>query len=229
MCGRYSLTKESEEVAKLFDLPEDPRLAPRYNIAPAQPVGAVIEDAELGQCQWRLLHWGLIPGWAKDTTIGNRMINARSETAAGKPAFRSAMKYRRCLLAADGFYEWKKAGQGKQPYYIRMADEGLFALAGLWEHWQGEHGEEIESCAILTTEPNALMREIHNRMPVILEPDDHAAWLDPQMQDASAVQHLLRPLHAERMVAQPIGKYVNNPRNEGPRCIKADEPEGLFE
>ena len=161
-------------------------------------------------------------------SIGQRLINARSETAARKPSFRSAIRYRRCLVPADGFYEWKKQGGGKQPHHITLADNSLFAFAGLWEHWQSGGGEEIESCTILTTTPNELMRTIHNRMPVMLAPEDHAGWLDPNKQDASEVVELLRPFPAELMMARPVGTYVNNPRNEGPRCLET-RPDSLFD
>ena len=228
MCGRYSLTREGEEIATLFRLDVPPGIAPRYNIAPAQPLGAVIQNRDTGRIEWRHLHWGLIPTWAKDPSIGQRLINARSETAARKPSFRSAIRYRRCLVPADGFYEWKKQGGGKQPHHITLADNSLFAFAGLWEHWQSGGGEEIESCTILTTTPNELMRTIHNRMPVMLAPEDHAGWLDPNKQDASEVVELLRPFPAELMMARPVGTYVNNPRNEGPRCLET-RPDSLFD
>ena len=224
MCGRYSLTRESVKVQTLFGVDNVTQLAPRYNIAPTQPVGAVIENRDTRQRQWRHLHWGLVPSWAKDAKIGSRMINARSETVTQKPAYRAAIKYRRCLIPADGFYEWQRDGRRKQPYYITLADESLFAFAGLWEHWQSEHGDDLESCAILTTEPNDMMRPIHDRMPVIIEPDNYASWLDTKVQDPTKVTSLLRPLPAELMLARPVSAYVNNPRNDGPECITAAVP-----
>ena len=230
MCGRYSLTKEGEEVARLFELLQPPPLAPRYNIAPSQPVVAVLHDADRDVRHWRHMHWGLVPHWSKDPAIGQRLINARSETAAQKPSFRSAMRYRRCLLPADGFYEWQRTGgPRRRPHHVTPADGGLFALAGLWEHWQGPNGEEIDSCAILTTVPNELMRPLHDRMPVIVPAADHRRWLDPGCQDAAAVAPLLAPLPAELMVVRPVGTYVNNPRNDGPRCIDPEPERDLLE
>lgn len=228
MCGRYSLTKEAEHVARVFELGLVPTLAPRFNIAPTQSVGAVIQDRRTGQRQWRHLRWGLIPSWAKDPSIGGRMINARCESLVTKPAFRSALRHRRCLIPADGFYEWRKTGLDKQPYHITMADARIFAFAGLWEHWQDRAGEALESCTIVTTQSNDLMQSIHDRMPVILQSPDYARWLDPQLQDAQAVVPLMRPLHAEFMVAERVGPYVNSPRHEGPRCIDRVPPSELF-
>ena len=157
------------------------------------------------------------------------MINARSETVAQKPAYRGPIKYRRCLIAADGFYEWKKVDQKKQPYYITMADGELFAFAGLWEHWQDEASSEIESCTILTTRPNEMMATIHDRMPVILAPEHYATWLDTSVQDAAAVTGLLGPYPPELMTAQPVSRFVNKPGNEGPGCVARAESELLFE
>jgi putative SOS response-associated peptidase YedK len=165
-------------------------------------------------------HWGLIPRWAKDPTIGSRMINARSETAAEKPSFRTAFKYRRCLVPSDGFYEWQKVNGSKQPLRIQMAGGGLFAIAGLWEHWQSPDGSEIESCTLLTTEPNDLLQPVHNRMPVILAQEDFDLWLDPGAQHPGEVQPLLRPYPADQMSFYPVSTHVNNPRNEDPQCIE---------
>ena len=231
MCGRYTLTTSAAELAKHFWLEREPRLGARYNIAPSQPVCTVMEDRDQGgppQC--RLMHWGLVPHWAKDTAIANRLINARSETAAAKPAFRAAMRYRRCLIPANGFYEWQRTGTRKQPHLIAMADRSLFAMAGLWEHWQSENGDELESCVVLTTEPNELMAPIHNRMPVILARDDYRAWLDPTQTDASQVLPLLRPAPAETMAAIKVGTVVNNPRNDTPACAEPVVSDGgLFD
>lgn len=220
MCGRFSLIAPGEAVAEFFDLPETPFLAPRYNIAPTQPVAAVRVNRDTKQRELVHFHWGLIPSWSKDPTIGSRMINARSETAAEKPSFRAAIKYRRCLVPADGFYEWQKQNGSKQPMRIGMADGGLFAIAGLWEHWQSPDGSEIESCTLLTTEPNELLRPVHNRMPVILAPEDFELWLDPAAQHAGEVQHLLGPFPAGAMDFYPVSTHVNNPANEDPRCIE---------
>ena len=166
-----------------------------------------------------MLRWGLIPFWAKDSKIGTRMINARSETVAEKPAFRAAFRQRRCLVLADGFYEWQRLERGKQPFYIRQRDEGPFAIAGLWEYWEGPEGG-IESCTLLTTQPNDLVRPLHNRMPVILHPDDYDLWLDRSVQEPALLQPLLRPYSPEDMMAYPISTWINKPENDGPRCIE---------
>jgi len=211
-------------VAEEFSVFEVPPFAARFNIAPTQPVPVIrmASHADLPKREFALVRWGLIPSWAKDAAIGNRMINARSETVATKPAFRAAFRRRRCLVAADGFYEWQRTGKRKQPYLIRVGDDRPFAMAGLWESWEGAGHEVIESCTILTTEPNELMRPIHDRMPVILPPDAHQQWLDPAVEGVGRLAPLLRPYPADAMTASSIGTYVNRPTNEGPQCI---EPE----
>lgn len=219
MCGRFTLISPGEVLAEFFELVDTPDIEPRYNIAPTQAVGVVRRDRDIRR--FDLMHWGLIPSWAKDPTIGSRMINARSETAATKPSFRSAVKYRRCLLPTDGFYEWKAiAGQKrKQPYYIRMADDRPFAFAGLWEHWEGLDGAAIDSCTILTTEPNEMMADIHDRMPVILDPKDFAQWLDPEVKTADVLHPPLRSYPAGGMTAYPVSTMVNRPSNDSAGCI----------
>jgi putative SOS response-associated peptidase YedK len=217
MCGRFALFASGDEIAQLCGLAEAPDLAPRYNVAPTQPVAAVrLDDARRALV---MLRWALIPAWASDPAIGHSLINVRAETVGEKPAFRAAFKVRRCLIPASGFYEWQATGaKHKQPYHIRMRDGRPFAFAGLWERWQGGDGEPVETCAILTTEANAMVRPVHERMPVILGPGDFAAWLDPR----TAAEHLhalLRPYPAEAMEAVPVGRYVSNPRNEGPQCL----------
>ncbi|MCC7353120.1 MAG: SOS response-associated peptidase, partial [Anaerolineae bacterium] len=158
--------------------------------------------------------------WAKDPTIGSRMINARSETVAEKPSFRSAFKSRRCLVPADGFYEWQRQERGKQPFFIRMSEGTPFAIAGLWEHWQGPEGEVIESCTLLTTEANEMMRPLHDRMPVILDPKDYDLWLDPGVQKREILLPLFRPYASEAMIAYPVRPVVNSPANDSPLCIE---------
>lgn len=217
MCGRYTLTSGGEAVAQQFQLAETPQLAPRYNIAPTQPVAVVRGPA--GGRELALLRWGLIPSWAKDLSVGARMINARAETAADKPAFRSAMRQRRCLILADGFYEWQALPGGKQPFYFQLAERGPFALAGLWEQWRGPDGAPVQSCTILTTEANDLLRPLHDRMPVILRPADYHTWLDPKLQDPGALQALLAAYPAELMTARPVSKAVNKVGNDGPELI----------
>jgi putative SOS response-associated peptidase YedK len=178
MCGRYTLAESPRKLAKRFDVPETPDLpfdGQRYNIAPTQQVPIVRQKDK--KLEMVLAKWGLIPSWAKDMKIGNQLINARADTVATKPSFRSAFKSRRCLIPADGFYEWRKTEDGKQPFHIRMKDKEPFAFAGLWERWRPEEGEPVESCTIITTDANELMGPIHNRMPVILAPEDYATWL----------------------------------------------------
>lgn len=218
MCGRFTLRTSPEQIAIQFELPDVPSLAPRYNIAPTQPVAAVRMNADKGQRELTFFNWGLIPFWADDPSIGSRMINARAETAPDKPSFRAAFKYRRCIIPTDGFYEWQKRNGSKQPHLIGLPEAALFGFAGLWEHWERD-GSVVESCTILTTEPNDLLKPIHNRMPVILHPDDYEEWLDPTLQKADPLRHLLRPFPAEQMMAYPVDTVVNNPRNEDPACV----------
>ncbi len=217
MCGRFTLAVPGEQVAAQFQLAAPPELAARYNIAPTQQVAAV-RAAEGGR-ELALFRWGLVPSWAKDPSVGARMINARSETAAEKPAFRTALRQRRCLIPADGFYEWQAAAGGKQPFHIRCADGGLMAFAGLYEHWKTPEGGWLHSCTILTTEANALMRPLHERMPVILAPEHYALWLDPGLRDAGPLQQLLAPYPAEQLVATPVSKAVNRVANDGPELL----------
>jgi putative SOS response-associated peptidase YedK len=169
------------------------------------------------------LRWGLIPSWADDQAVGNRMINAREESVASKPAFREAFKYRRCLVPAGGFYEWTTEGGKKQPVYIRRKNGQPFAFAGLWEEWERE-GEVIESCAIITTDANELMASFHDRIPVILQPKDYDLWLDPDVQDASLLEPLLRPCPSDEMEVYPVSRLVHDHRNEDPDCIQRGKP-----
>lgn len=223
MCGRFTLDTPSEALADLFQVEAAPSMKPRYNIAPTQPVAAVRRSLA-GEREILLMHWGLIPSWAKTPEMGNRLINARSETAAEKPSFREAFKRRRCLVPTDGFYEWQRVDRRKQPYYIRMAGREPFALAGLWERWEGPDGMVIESCAILTTEANALLRPIHNRMPVIIDPGDYQRWLEAEAHETGALAPLMRPYPEGRLSAIPVSPRVNNPKNDDPRCIEPLEP-----
>lgn len=219
MCGRFTLRISPELLAKFFGLPDAPPLEPRYNIAPTQPVAAVRENPHTHQREMTFLNWGLIPFWAKDIRMGARMINARAETVAEKPAYRAAFKYRRCIVPADGFYEWQKQNGHKQPYLIGLEDGGPFGIAGLWEHWEGADGSVIESCTLLTTDANDLLAPLHNRMPVILHPQDYEEWLDVRIQESDPLRHLLQPFPSQEMVAYPVSTHVNNPRNEDPACV----------
>ncbi len=219
MCGRFTQATPGETIAELFELGEVPRLAPRYNIAPTQQIAAVRVGGD-GRRQLAMLHWGLVPSWAKEAAMGARMTNARAERLAEKPAFRGALRSRRCLIAADGFYEWQKLDGRKQPHFIRLRGGRPFGFAGLWERWAPAGAEPLESCTIVTTAPNELLAPLHDRMPVILERGDFASWLDPGVRDAAAVTPLLRPYPAEEMEAYPVGLRVNNPANDDPDCIE---------
>jgi len=217
MCGRYTLRTPTNVLAERFEIEESPSsLIPSYNIAPTQEIAAVVEEDDKRKLE--MFHWGLIPSWAKDPAIGNKMINARAETVHEKPSFRSAFKKRRCLILADGFYEWQKTDSGKQPFYIHMKDGSPFAFAGLWETWK--NGEEIRSCAIITTEANDLMGEIHHRMPVILPPENYDLWLDPDFDEREPLASLLRPYPDEAMEAYSVSRRVNKPSNDEPGCIE---------
>ena len=219
MCGRFTLRTPAQEIAALFQVDQVVDLPLRFNIAPTQSVAVVRCQENTTARELAMLHWGLIPAWAKDAKIGNRMINARSETAATKPSFRSAFRRRRCLIPADGFYEWQQTPDGKQPFYIRLSNDQPFGFAGLWERW--DRGDEpIQSCTILTTEANEKLRPLHDRMPVIVKPEDYARWLDPQCQRAEELMPLLCPYADDALVALPVSRVVNSPRNDRPECIQ---------
>ena len=217
MCGRYSLTSKLDNLQARFDFEaENLAYRPRYNVAPTQEVLAVVND---GQNRAGFLRWGLVPFWAKDTRIGSRMINVRAETVAEKPAFRQALRKRRCLVLADGFYEWKKEGAAKVPMYIASRSGEPFGMAGLWGTWKAPSGEPLHSCTIITTAANSLMEPIHDRMPVILTRETEAAWLDRSIDDPVALTHLLAPYPAPELEAYPVSTLVNSPRNDAPECI----------
>jgi putative SOS response-associated peptidase YedK len=228
MCGRFALISPGDSLQAAFAVEQThldlAQIGPRYNIAPTQPVLAVRLAASGSlatngrQRELTLLRWGLVPSWSQDSKMGARLINARSETVAEKPAFRAAFKRRRCLIPADGFYEWQKTDSGKQPMYIHLRDERPFALAGLWEIWQGADGSELETCTILTTSPNELMEPIHNRMPVILDPADYDEWLHADPKPETGL-HLLRPYPADEMAAYPVSAWVNSPAHDDPDCL----------
>ncbi len=217
MCGRFTLRTSGAALAEQFQLAEVPDLAPHYNIAPTQEV-AVIRATAAGR-KLDFLRWGLIPAWAKDPSIGARMINARAETVAEKPAFRTAFKQRRCLVIADGFYEWQGTGKQKQPFYFQVDGGQAFAFAGLWETWKNPEGQLVETCTVLTTEANELVRPVHERMPVILPADAYAPWLDPQLHDVGALQQLLRAYPPQEMNAYPVGTRVNRVTHDDAACI----------
>jgi putative SOS response-associated peptidase YedK len=217
MCGRYVIKSPSAKLKVKFRLDDVPLFEPRYNVAPTQTVPAVRADDDLRHLT--MLRWGLIPSWAKDAKIGYRLINARSETVATKPSFRSAFKKRRCLIAADGFYEWKKLDKGKQPFFIHLKDDKPLAFAGLREIWHDPDGEEVQSCAIITTDANELMKTIHDRMPDFLPPSACDRWLDPD-EKPETLQGFLCPYKAKDLEAYPVSTYVNSPKNQGPKCLE---------
>ena len=221
MCGRFILTTPIEALAEIFGFSERPNLAPRHNIAPTQLVAAV-RSGEEGARHLAVLHWGLVPFWAKDSSIGARMINARGESVAEKPAFRAAFRHRRCLIPANGFYEWKKAPDGgKQPYLIRRPSGEPFAFAGLWESWEDEEsGEVLESCSIITTDANATLEPIHHRMPVILDETGRAEWLTPGSERGRELQALLKPAPDDLLESYPVSRAVNKVANDSPELLE---------
>ncbi len=230
MCGRYSLSTPADLVAEIFDLEAAPQLAPRYNIAPTQEAPIVRASADGGRVL-RSARWGLVPAWAKEVSIGQRTINARSESVAETRSFRDSFRHRRCLVPADGFYEWQARAGGKQPFHLTLADGSPFAFAGLYDLWRRAEQEWLESFTILTTRPNPLVAPIHDRMPVILPRAAHRLWLDPAVDDPDRLRPLLEPYPAEEMLATAVGRFVNSPHNEGPRCVEqvalAPEPRNL--
>lgn len=223
MCGRFILTADPGMLKETYPwLEVSGEFNPRYNVAPTQPVATVPNN---GQNRLDFFIWGLVPSWAKDFSIGNRLINARAETLAEKPSFRAAYRRRRCLILADGFYEWRRetTSKGKTPFLFRMKGDNPFAFAGLWEVWNSKDGSEIYTCTIITTEANELVGQIHNRMPVILHPDSHALWLDPGEKSPLELNDLLKPFPSDKMRAYPVSKLVNNPKNDELACIQPVE------
>jgi putative SOS response-associated peptidase YedK len=223
MCGRFTLRTPASVIVAQFGLFEVLPFSPRFNIAPSQPVPVVrlrTEAQSPEQRQWVWLRWGLIPRWAKDASIGNQLINARAESVAAKPAYRGAFRRHRCLVVADGFYEWRQSDGQKQPYYICMHDHRPFAFAGLWDHWTDPEQATIESCVILTTQANAIVRPLHDRMPVILAAAEYSRWLDPNVQEAAALTPLLDPYPADEMTAIRVSTRVNSPGHDDPSCVE---------
>jgi len=222
MCARYVRETPAAELAELFGVMAMPTLDPSWNTAPTQQVLAVRSAPEGGAREAVLLRWGLIPSWAKDISVGSQMFNARGETAREKPSFRTAFRRRRCLLPADGFYEWKKGPPPRQPFFFHMKDGKPFAFAGLWERWESPEGTAIESCTMLTTTPNDLVATVHDRMPVILGADRYATWLDPAAADVDALQSLIVPFPADRMDGYPVSRAVGNVRKNEPSLKARD-------
>jgi putative SOS response-associated peptidase YedK len=217
MCGRYAL-KNPEALKAAFELASMPELPPRYNIAPTQDIAIIRADASGRHLS--LAHWGLIPSWAKSADSGYSTINARAETVDTKPSFRAPFKRHRCIIPADGFYEWHEEGGIKIPHHIGRTDGAPFALAGLWDVWKGPKGE-VTSCTIIVTEANAFMKRLHERMPVILAPADYARWLDPDNHDTASLKRLLAPAPEEGFTEWPVSRELNTPRHEGPACAAA--------
>lgn len=219
VCARYTLSRGDQSLAEVFDLADVPHLPPRFNVAPTQTAPVVVEGPP-GVRRIEPMRWGLVPSWADDPSIGNRMINARAETAATKPAFRDALRCRRCLVPADGFFEWVDAGGARQPIHLRRRDRGVFALAGLWDVWR-KGAQPLETFTLLTTSPNDLLRPIHDRMPVVVRPEHFALWLDPGCRDAARLTPLVQPWTAEEWEAVPVSRRVNDPRHDAPDCLDA--------
>lgn len=227
MCGRFTLTAEEEAICDRFNL--DAPIAgyeKRYNIAPSQQVLSIINDGTKNRAGY--LKWGLVPSWSKDATIGHKLINARGETIAEKPSFKQSFRKKRCLIVANGFYEWKRDGKSKIPMYITFKDNRLFTFAGLWETFQSPVGEALHTCTIITTHPNELIQVVHDRMPVILREEEERIWLDRTLQDEFILQKLIKPFSAENMVKYQVRSLVNSPKNEGESLLEKDEPASLF-
>jgi putative SOS response-associated peptidase YedK len=223
MCGRYKLSRRKQIIEEHFgSAPWDDDWNPRYNIAPTQPVPVIRQHPKEPVREVSLMKWGLVPNWAKSPSVAG-MINARSETAATKPAFRDPLKFRRCLIPADGFYEWMRTGTAKQPFCFEVNDGELFAFAGLWDGWKNAEGQWIKTCSILTTVPNAVTATVHDRMPVILHPDSYDLWLDPGMTDVQVIAELLKPYDARPMRCYPVSMRVNSTANDDEECARPVE------
>lgn len=221
MCGRYTLSTPTDLLSELYELESTVAISPRFNIAPTQEAPVLRRDSASGARMLDLLKWGLVPFWAKDPAIGNRMINARSETVAEKPSFRTSFRKKRCLVLADGFYEWQATTAGpKQPFFFHRSDGRPFAMAGLWDRWDKGADDPLETFTILTTEANEVVAPVHKRMPVILEGSSFEEWLDPELEDKGLLSKLLEPAPTSFLEAVPVSTYVNSPGNEGPRCVE---------
>jgi putative SOS response-associated peptidase YedK len=224
VCGRYRLSRRKQIIEEYFgSAPWDDDWNPRYNIAPTQPIPVIRQHPKEPIRQLSLMKWGLIPFWSKVPSIATGTINAKSETAAMKPAFHDPLKLRRCLIPADGFYEWRRAATGKQPYCFEVNEGELFAFAGLWDGWKHASGNWIKTCSILTTTPNAVTSAIHDRMPVILDPDAYDLWLNPAMQDVEPISELLKPYDARLMRCYPVSTRLNHVANDDAECSRPAE------
>jgi putative SOS response-associated peptidase YedK len=230
VCGRYRLSRRKQILEEHFATDsDDADWNPRYNIAPTQFVPVVRQSRRIANRELSLIRWGLVPSWAKDSSKAAAMISARSETAASKLAFSEALKFRRCLIPADGFYEWQKVGKAKQPYCFEVNRGALFSFAGLWDTWTGPIGKALETCTILTTTANPLTAAVHDRMPVILNPHCYDQWLDPLTMDAAVISDFLKPFEARLMRCFPVSSRVNRPDNDDPACsvpVEISQPQG---
>ena len=221
MCGRYRLSRRKQIIEEYFETsPWDEDWNPRYNVAPTQPVPVIRQHPREPVRQLSLMRWGLLPSWAKSPSGSASMINARSETVATKPAFRDPLRLRRCLIPADGFYEWRRTGGAKQSFCFEVKDGELYAFAGLWDGWKDPSGNWIKTCSILTTTPNAVTSAVHDRMPVVLDPDSYDLWLDPGMQDVAAASELLKPYDARLMRSYPVSTRLNHVANDDEECSR---------
>lgn len=232
MCGRYRLSRRKQLIEAYFDAsPWDDDWSPRYNVAPTQPVPVIRQHPKEPIRQLSTMRWGLIPSWAKSASVSAGMINARSETASEKPAFRDPLRFRRCLIPADGFYEWKRTGASKQPFCFEVSEGELFAFAGLWDGWKDASGNWIRTCSILTTTPNAITSAVHDRMPVILDPETYDLWLDPGMHNVETISELLEPYDARLMRSYPVSTRINYVANDDEGCsqpVEIDAQNRLF-
>jgi len=233
MCGRYRLSRRKQIIEEYFDSAHwEEDWSPRFNIAPTQSVPVVRQNPKTGVRELSLMHWGLIPYWAKNPSIATSTINAKSETAATKPAFRDPLRCRRCLIPADGFYEWQRTGNTKQPYCFEVREGELFAFAGLWDGWKDSNGKWLKTCSILTTTPNDVTSVVHDRMPVILDPDCYDLWLDAGVRDVAAVSALLKPYDGSQMRCYPVSSRVNHVGNDDEECSRpvqiAEDQNRLF-
>jgi len=221
MCGRYRLSRRKQIIEEYFDASDwQDDWSPRFNIAPMQPVPVIRQHPKEPVRQISTMRWGLIPNWARDASIASGTINAKSETAANKPAFRDPLRLRRCLIPADGFYEWKRAARSKQPFCFEVNHGELFAFAGIWDGWKNPDGQWIKTCSILTTTPNAVTAGVHDRMPVILDPSGYDLWLDPRMQNVVAISELLKPHDAQLMRSYPVSSRLNHVTNDDADCSR---------
>lgn len=224
MCGRYRLSRRKQIIEEYFDASNwQDDWSPRFNIAPMQPVPVIRQHLKEPVRQISTMRWGLIPNWARDASIASGTINAKSETVANKPAFRDPLRLRRCLIPADGFYEWKRTASSKQPFCFEVNHGELFAVAGIWDCWKNRDGQWVKTCSILTTTPNAMTAAVHDRMPVILDPSTYDLWLDPGLQNIAAISELLKPHDARLMRCYPVSSRLNHVTNDDADCSRPVE------